>query len=298
MPSLNLDLDYFDHIKARRLVGLLGRGSEVLPIRLWCFCGKHRAETGSLAGISAQEIESICAWWGKSGEMIKALVSVGFLDETPDGYQIHDWLKHAGHIVRFKRRAQENAAKRWNSANGTTAGNATSIALAEQSRAEQSKKTKTTTAGGDLPRPRELFPGSRTPRDMRAEIGFHVARVWDNYVQKFGKDPVRLTLTKERRNIGINRFQESLKKTGDYEAAEKLMIQAIDALAASPHHMGQNDRNTVYDSWEKNLFKDANQFETWLDKARNANVRRIGNSADKFAADLEVARRQSAKGAN
>ena len=67
MPYLNLDLNYFDHIKTKRLVGLLGRGSEVLPIRLWCACGKHRAESGKLDGYSAQEIESLVEWWGESG---------------------------------------------------------------------------------------------------------------------------------------------------------------------------------------------------------------------------------------
>lgn len=121
MPSLNLDLDYFEHVKTQRLVGLLGRGAEVLPIRLWCACGKHRAESGTLAGYSAQEIEALCAWWGKSGQMVKAMVQVGFLDRVQakvDGklrpaYAVHNWRKRSGHLVAYRIRAQKAAEARW-----------------------------------------------------------------------------------------------------------------------------------------------------------------------------------------
>ena len=119
MPYLNLDLDYFANIKTRRLVGLLGKGSEVLPLKLWCACGKYRPETGSLTGYSAQEIESLCEWWGKSGAMVEAMQRVGFLDlvsaenGAPPAYAIHDWAEHAGHLSAFKRRARAAAQKRW-----------------------------------------------------------------------------------------------------------------------------------------------------------------------------------------
>lgn len=59
MASLNLDMDYFGHPKTKRLVGLLGRGAEVLPLRLWCHVGKYHAQDGRLAGYSPQEIEAI-----------------------------------------------------------------------------------------------------------------------------------------------------------------------------------------------------------------------------------------------
>lgn len=115
MPSINIDLDYFDHPKTRRLIGLLGKGAEGLPIRLWCYCGRHHAESGGLTSYSAQEIESICAWWGQKGQMVEAMVRVGFLEELPDqaGYQVHDWQDHARHLVVYKLRAQQAAqAKR------------------------------------------------------------------------------------------------------------------------------------------------------------------------------------------
>ncbi len=44
MPSLNLDLDYFTHIKTLRMVSRLGKGSEIFPIRYG-----HIAENTMLA---------------------------------------------------------------------------------------------------------------------------------------------------------------------------------------------------------------------------------------------------------
>lgn len=113
MSALNLDLNYFDHPKTVRLVGLLGRNAEVLPIRLWCYCGKHHAESGRLTGYLPQEIEAAVQWWGKQGEMIRAMLKVGFLHEIDGGYEVHDWQEHSGHLAAFKERGRHAANERW-----------------------------------------------------------------------------------------------------------------------------------------------------------------------------------------
>lgn len=120
MQNLNLSLDYFDHPKTRRLIGLLGRGAAELPIRLWCYCGKHHAESGSLASYSAQEIESIVGWWGKTGELVGAMVKVGFLEVDGDGWKIRDWSDQNGHLAAFKARAKTAAAARWGKLSNAT----------------------------------------------------------------------------------------------------------------------------------------------------------------------------------
>lgn len=112
-PCLNLALDYFDHPKTKRLVSLLGRGAEVLPLRLWCFCGRHLAESGKLSGYSEAEIEGLMDWRGQKGRAIKALVQVGFLDRLSDGWQVHDWPEHEGHIFASHLKAQKAAKARW-----------------------------------------------------------------------------------------------------------------------------------------------------------------------------------------
>ncbi len=114
MPSLNLDLDYFDHPKTRRLVVLLGPGAEILPIRLWTYCGKFHPKDGSLVGYSEDEIEKFSGWAGMKGLLYKALLSLGFLDTVEGGVIIHDWDEHAGHFAVYHERAKQAAKARWN----------------------------------------------------------------------------------------------------------------------------------------------------------------------------------------
>lgn len=113
MTYINLDSGYFDHPKTLRLVGLLGKGSEVLPIRLWCRIADTHSEVGKLTGYSTQEIESLVGWWGKSGECAAALVKVGFLGALDDGFQVHDWQDHNGHVYALHARAVNAAKARW-----------------------------------------------------------------------------------------------------------------------------------------------------------------------------------------
>lgn len=106
--SLNIALNYFDHPKTKRLRSLLGRGSDVLPIRLWVYCGNFHCEDGRLTGLTAQEIEAVIDWWGPKLECADALTKVQFMDLGADGiYSVHDWLEHAGHIAYYKEKAKE-----------------------------------------------------------------------------------------------------------------------------------------------------------------------------------------------
>lgn len=159
MPTLNIDLDFFEHRKVRRLVSLAGRGSEANLLRLWCYCGRFHAEDGLLADYSAEEIEQLTAWGGKPGGFVEALVKVGFLDPVGTGFQVHDWIEHQGHIAAYSKRGKAMAQARWKNANpppppppkpstqqcvqqctGNAGANAASMlqAMPEQSRAEQS----------------------------------------------------------------------------------------------------------------------------------------------------------------
>lgn len=113
MPTLNLDLDYFEHPKTKRLVGLLGRGAESLPIRLWCYCGKYHRKDGSLSAYSSEEIEALVDWRGQKGKAIEALAKVGFVDEVDGVFVIHDWHDHAGHLEALHVSARHAAKKRW-----------------------------------------------------------------------------------------------------------------------------------------------------------------------------------------
>lgn len=127
MTYLNVDLDFLDHPKTRRLVGQLGHGAEVLVLRLWTYCGRYHPGDGALIDYDAQEIESLAGWTGDPGAMVQAMVKVGFLDQTHDGVVIHDWKEHQGHIIAYRKRGKQMAKARWARA-GHAASNATSNA--------------------------------------------------------------------------------------------------------------------------------------------------------------------------
>ncbi len=113
MPYLNLELDYWTHRKTVRLVGLLGAGAEMLPLKLWTYVAKHHPETGRLQGYIAEELESAAGWTGAKGKMVDAMLLVGFLENIGDGFKIHGWMDHAGHLAAFKKRAKSAAKRRW-----------------------------------------------------------------------------------------------------------------------------------------------------------------------------------------
>lgn len=129
MAYLNLDPNYFEHPKTKRLLGLLGKGAESLPIKLWCHCAKFHPEQAMLQAYLPEEIEAIVGWDGEKGKMVNAMVKVGFLIKKDDIYAVKDWLEHEGHIAKFKKRSRLAAKIRWNKIIKTS--NATSNAKSE-----------------------------------------------------------------------------------------------------------------------------------------------------------------------
>lgn len=108
MPSINVDLFYFEHPKTKRLVRRLGKGAEVLPIKMWAYCGKYHKRDGRLTGYTTDEIRTdVCGYWGDGQELIDALLAEGFLDRDAEGLFVHDWLEHASHLTAYEERARK-----------------------------------------------------------------------------------------------------------------------------------------------------------------------------------------------
>jgi phage replication O-like protein O len=112
-------------------------------------------------------------------------------------------------------------------------------------------------------------PALRPPAQSEKEIHRAAVRgVWDFYIERLGKEPKLLTFTPKRQQKGLKRLQEARAKTGgDLGKAVELMTMAVDALASSAFHTGENDKKKRYDSWEDNLFESQEQFEKWLERA-------------------------------
>lgn len=130
IPSqcINLDVHYYSHPKVKRLIGLLGKGAADLPIRLWCHCGEYRGDTGILTDYSPQEIEAVCEWWGKTGQMIEAFLKLKIIEQDGDCYIVHDWNEWQGHIGALRERGRSNAKKKWDSLKSDATSNADSNA--------------------------------------------------------------------------------------------------------------------------------------------------------------------------
>ncbi len=120
MPYLNLDPNYFEHPKTRRLVGLLGPMSDVLPLRLWAYCAKIHPRDGAMKGYSESELSAVLKVDFKKLSTseshlspIKALIKVGFLKKISTGFSCVDWRQHEGHLEAFSRRGKTAAKARW-----------------------------------------------------------------------------------------------------------------------------------------------------------------------------------------
>lgn len=127
MAYMNVDPDFFEHRKTRRLVALIGPECVAPVLRLWAYCARFHAEDGLLADYSPEEIESLAGWDGKPGTLLEGMLKVGLLDKSGGGVVIHDWKEHQGHIAAFKERGRMMAKRRWSKARHA-ASNATSNA--------------------------------------------------------------------------------------------------------------------------------------------------------------------------
>ncbi len=113
MAYLNLDPNYFEHPKTKRLIGLVGKGAETYPLKLWCYCAKFHAEDGELHSYLPEEIESILDWSGEKHKLIDAMTKVGFLTKNNGNYAVNDWEDHEGHISILKERSRLANKVRW-----------------------------------------------------------------------------------------------------------------------------------------------------------------------------------------
>ncbi len=118
MPSLNLDIDYFDHRDTKRLVAKLGKGSETIPWRLKCYAAKFHPETGRLEGYEPKELLMLAGISGNASSILQALTDIGFLLKIDSGYAIPNWHIEQGHLAAFSVRGKKAATARWDKIRG------------------------------------------------------------------------------------------------------------------------------------------------------------------------------------
>lgn len=175
MSRLNVSLDYPDHPKTRRLIATLGlETADAFPVRMWSYLGRYHQRDGTFTGYSVAEVEGALKWGGVAGALVAALLRVGYLEESPEGLRAHDWEEHEGHLEMWKRRARNNAKKRWKnaSASSNANSNAPSIPYHPYQTNQETKPMAATPAAtpgsekGLAPTPPESTPRPRRGGDL------------------------------------------------------------------------------------------------------------------------------------
>lgn len=91
--------------------------------------------------------------------------------------------------------------------------------------------------------------------------------VFGYYVPKIGRDPVLYTLTPKRKSMLFRRMREVWSQLAEpkRDSAIKLCQYAIDMMAKSPYHNGQNEQGQKYLEWEL-IFRSQEKFQWWLNR--------------------------------
>jgi hypothetical protein len=201
-----------------------------------------------LVDVTAEELSDLLALFEKQDR-----ISV----EKEDSriiIRILNWQKYQGSEVERARRYRER--RRTVTVNVTGASRPTSR-LSSQIEVEKEVEVEKYSRPSDDVNPadsRDGLPSKTKPDHLKT-----VNEVWAYYLQKLGKNPKLLEFTSVRKQKGLARLREALKKTGgDLAKAKGLLCLVIDNAAASEWHRGK------YDSWEGNLFPSQDKFEWWL----------------------------------
>lgn len=97
-------------LKLARLLNMERRYAVGLLHDLFSWGLYAAGKDGALEGLTAADIAQALDYPPKKGAaVVLALVAAGYLDETPDGYAIHDWYDYAGKLA--EHREDEKAYK-------------------------------------------------------------------------------------------------------------------------------------------------------------------------------------------
>ena len=112
--DIRLAVGFWQHPKTKKTARRLGlEGIRSLQI-LWLWAAQNRAN-GNLSGMDWEDIELAADWQGEERTFFDHCLGM-WIDETPEGYVLHDWAEHnpwqAGAGAR-KEQARANALSGW-----------------------------------------------------------------------------------------------------------------------------------------------------------------------------------------
>ncbi len=116
MADFRIDVSFFSHTKTKRLKKALGLEGVFALQQLWAYAAANKHDAEKV--YSVEDIELAVDWDGEPGSLVSVLATVGFVDEVPSGYVIHEWEAHNGYAATAAKRSEAGrnaAAARWTS---------------------------------------------------------------------------------------------------------------------------------------------------------------------------------------
>lgn len=112
--DIRLAVGFWQHPKTRKLAKRLGlEGVRSLQI-LWLWASQNKPD-GDLSGMDWEDVELAADWTGEERAFFDYCLGV-WIDETPEGYVLHDWAEHnpwQAEAEARKEQARANALSGW-----------------------------------------------------------------------------------------------------------------------------------------------------------------------------------------
>lgn len=102
-----------NHPKTRKLARRLDVSIPTAMGHLHCLWhwALEYAEEGNLEKHDAEDVAIGAMWEGEPKDLLDALVSVRFLDETPRGLELHNWDRYTGRLIEKRKQDAERKRK-------------------------------------------------------------------------------------------------------------------------------------------------------------------------------------------
>lgn len=120
MADFRIDTGFFRHVKTKKLRRILGLDGVFALQALWAYAAENKH--GCEKVYTDEDIEIVTDWESNGGPGIaETLAAVGYLNEVPGGYKLHQWSEHNGYAATAEQRkliARSAAEARWKKRRG------------------------------------------------------------------------------------------------------------------------------------------------------------------------------------
>ena len=104
--DIRLSVGFWQHPKTKKTVRRLGlEGIRSLQI-LWAWAAVSRPD-GNLSGMDWEDVELAADWQGEERKFFDTCLGM-WVDESPDGYVLHDWQEHNPWVAEAEIRAGQS----------------------------------------------------------------------------------------------------------------------------------------------------------------------------------------------